>query len=91
MHPPRLVLSLPVITGPVLSHTFFHKRINIFLSDQSEPNGEYTPQSIEDIADAVASKTGTVRARLSENVGKEGFWEKAGTGEYKYKDKEPEW
>ena len=67
------------------------ERIKIFLSDQSEPNGEYTPQSIEDIADAVASKTGTVRARLSENVGKEGFWEKAGTGEYKYKDKEPEW
>ena len=67
------------------------ERIKIFLSDQSEPNGEYTPQSIEDIADAVASKVGTVRARLSENVGKEGFWEKAGTGEYKYKDKEPEW
>ena len=67
------------------------ERIKIFLSDQSEPNGEYTPQSIEDIADAVASKVGTVRARLSENVGKEGYWEKAGTGEYKYKDKEPEW
>ena len=67
------------------------ERIKIFLSDQSEPNGEYTPQSIEDIADAVASKVGTVRARLSENVGKEGYWDKAGTGEYKYKDKEPEW
>ena len=49
------------------------------------------PQSIEDIADAVSSKVGTVRARLSENVDKEGYWEKAGTGEYKYKDKEPSW
>ena len=67
------------------------ERIKIFLSDQSEPTGAYTPQSIEDIADAVSSKVGTVRARLSENVDKEGYWEKAGTGEYKYKDKEPSW
>lgn len=66
------------------------ERIKIFLSDQVEPSGEYIPQSVDDIADAVNSKVGTVRARLSENVDKEGYWEKAGTGEYKYKNKE-EW
>ena len=66
------------------------ERIKIFLQDQVEPNGQYQAISIEDIAEACGSRPGTVRARLSENVDKDGFWEKAGTGEYKYLEK-PEW
>ena len=66
------------------------ERIKIYHSSLSDPYGVYEAQSVEDIADAVSSKAGTVRARLSENVGKEGFWEKAGTGEYRYLDKQ-EW
>jgi hypothetical protein len=66
------------------------ERIKIFLQDQVEPNGQYQAISVEDIAEACGSRPGTVRARLSENVDKDGFWEKAGTGEYKYLEK-PEW
>ena len=47
--------------------------------------------SVEDITSAVDSTVGTVRARLSENVGKEGFWEHGEMNEYKFKDKEPDW
>jgi hypothetical protein len=66
-------------------------QIQIFLKEQVMPTGEYIAQSIEDITTAINGKTGTVKARLSDYVDKEGYWEKAGTGEYKYKDKEPAW
>ena len=66
-------------------------QIQIFLKEQVLPTGEYIAQSIEDITAAIDGKIGTVKARLSDHVDEEGFWEKAGTGEYKYKDKEPEW
>jgi len=66
-------------------------QIQIFLKEQVMPTGEYIAQSIEDITAAIDGRTGTVKARLSDHVDKEGFWEKAGTGEYKYKDKEPAW
>ena len=67
------------------------ERMQIFLKDQTEPTGEYIPIKINEIAEAIDATIGSVRTRLSENVDKEGFWEKAATGEYKYKDKEPEW
>tara|TARA_R110002020_G_scaffold365180_1_gene577427 strand:- start:201 stop:572 length:372 start_codon:yes stop_codon:yes gene_type:complete len=74
----RSALSIPV-------------QIQIFLKEQVLPTGEYIAQSIENITAAIDGKIGTVKARLSDYEGEEGFWEKAGTGEYKYKDKEPEW
>ena len=67
------------------------ERIKLHLKDQGLPEGGYIGVSVEDITSAVDSTVGTVRARLSENVGKAGFWEHGEMNEYKFKDKEPEW